>query len=137
MSLPVALVSGPLVGRLVSRRYRNGPGAIANQFTAVSAATRAPSLVTTLLTILMPVLLMLLAALAQATMADGMVRQWIAFAGSPLVAMLLATLLAMYTFGQACGFDRARLLQFGEESLPPIASVLLVVGAGAASAACS
>ena len=130
VSLPVALVSGPLVGRLVSRRYRNGPGAIADQLTAASAATRAPSLATTLLTILMPVLLMLLAALAQATMADGMVRQWIAFAGSPLVAMLLATLLAMYTFGQACGFDRARLLQFGEESLPPIASLLLVVGAG-------
>ena len=44
--------------------------------------------------------------------------------------MLLATLLALYTFGQACGFDRARLLRFAEESLPPIAGVLLVVGAG-------
>jgi GntP family gluconate:H+ symporter len=44
--------------------------------------------------------------------------------------MLLATVLAMYTFGRACGFDRARLLRFAEESLPPIASVLLVVGAG-------
>ena len=53
VSLPVALVSGPLVGRLVSRRYRNGPGAIADQLTAASAATRAPSLATTLLTILM------------------------------------------------------------------------------------
>ena len=29
-----------------------------------------------------------------------------------------------------CGFDRARLLKFAEESLPPIAGVLLVVGAG-------
>jgi GntP family gluconate:H+ symporter len=44
--------------------------------------------------------------------------------------MLLATLVALYTFGRACGFDRARLLRFAEESLPPIASVLLVVGAG-------
>jgi GntP family gluconate:H+ symporter len=44
--------------------------------------------------------------------------------------MLLATLLALYTFGQSCGFDRARLLRFAEESLPPIAGVLLVVGAG-------
>ena len=46
------------------------------------------------------------------------------------MAMLLATLLAMYTFGRSCGFDRARVLRFAEESLPPIASVLLVVGAG-------
>jgi GntP family gluconate:H+ symporter len=44
--------------------------------------------------------------------------------------MLLATLLALYTFGRACGFDRARILRFAEESLPPIAGVLLVVGAG-------
>jgi GntP family gluconate:H+ symporter len=36
----------------------------------------------------------------------------------------------MYTFGRACGFDRQRILQFAESSLPPIASVLLVVGAG-------
>ena len=46
------------------------------------------------------------------------------------MAMLLATLVAMITFGRACGFDRVRLLQFAEESLTPIASVLLVVGAG-------
>ena len=89
-----------------------------------------PSLGVTLLTILIPVLLMLLASLAQAVLPDGTVRRSIVFAGSPLVAMLLATLLALYTFGQACGFDRARLLRFAEESLPPIAGVLLVVGAG-------
>ena len=46
------------------------------------------------------------------------------------MAMLLSTLLALVTFGTACGFDRSRILQFAEEALPPIASVLLVVGAG-------
>ena len=71
-----------------------------------------------------------MAALVQATMADGVIRRWVGFAGSPLMAMLLATLLALYTFGRACGFDRGRILQFAEESLPPIAGVLLVVGAG-------
>ena len=78
----------------------------------------------------MPVLLMLGAALAQATMAAGPVRAWIEFAGGPLMAMLLSTLLALFTFGRSCGFDRTRILAFAEESLPPIASVLLVVGAG-------
>jgi gluconate:H+ symporter, GntP family len=82
------------------------------------------------MTTLMPVLLMLLAALAQATLEDGPLRQWLTFMGSPLVAMLLAALLALYTFGTACGFDRGRLLRFAEESVPPIAGVLLVVGAG-------
>jgi len=103
---------------------------MADQLTGSTAVARMPSLGVTLLTILLPVLLMLLAALAQAVMADGTVRRSIAFAGSPLVAMLLATLLALYTFGRSCGFDRARLLRFAEESLPPIAGALLVVGAG-------
>jgi GntP family gluconate:H+ symporter len=44
--------------------------------------------------------------------------------------MLIATLLALYTFGQACGFDRGRLLRFADDSLMPVAGVLLVVGAG-------
>jgi gluconate:H+ symporter, GntP family len=130
VSFPVALISGPLIGRLAGRRMQIAPGAIADQFSADTAAMRAPSLPVTLLTILAPVVLMLMAALAQSVLADGVMRRWVGFAGSPLMAMLLATLLAMYTFGRACGFDSARVLRFAEDSLPPIAGVLLVVGAG-------
>jgi GntP family gluconate:H+ symporter len=130
VSLPVAMLAGPVFGGIVSRRFNHSAGAIADQFTGPRAAARPPSLGIAVLTILMPVLLMLLAALAQAALPDNAVRRGIIFAGSPLVAMLLATLLAFLTFGTACGFDGKRLLQFAEESLPPIASVLLVVGAG-------
>jgi GntP family gluconate:H+ symporter len=130
VALPVAVVSGPLVARLVGERVTVRAGAMANLLSGHTTAARTPSLVATLTTILLPVLLMLLASLAQTTLPEGTARTWIAFAGSPLVAMVLATLLAMYTFGRACGFDRLRLLQFAEDALPPIASVLLVVGAG-------
>jgi GntP family gluconate:H+ symporter len=78
----------------------------------------------------MPVLLMLFASAAQIAMPDGSMRRGIAFVGSPLVAMMVATILAFITFGRSCGFTRARLLDFAEQSLPPIAGVLLVVGAG-------
>ena len=130
IGLPVAMAAGPMFGRFISRRVQVDVGGLADQLSTAVAAPRTPSLAITLMTILLPVLLMLLAALAQATLADGPVRQWLAFAGSPLVAMLLAALLALYTFGTACGFDRGRLLRFAEESVPPIAGVLLVVGAG-------
>jgi GntP family gluconate:H+ symporter len=130
VGLPVAMVSGPLFGRFISRRVHVEAGAMADQLTGHTNVARRPSLGVTLFTILLPVLLMLLAALAQAVLPDGGMRRSIAFAGSPLVAMLLAALLALYTFGRSCGFDRVRLLRFAEESLPPIAGVLLVVGAG-------
>jgi gluconate:H+ symporter, GntP family len=130
IGLPLAMAAGPMFGRFISRRVQVDIGGLADQLSTAVAAPRTPSLAITLMTILMPVLLMLLAALAQATLADGPLRQWLAFAGSPLVAMLLAALLALYTFGTACGFERGRLLRFAEESVPPIAGVLLVVGAG-------
>jgi GntP family gluconate:H+ symporter len=130
IGLPVAIVSGPLFGRLVTRRIEAEPGAMADQLTGTGTAARAPSLAATLITILAPVLLMLLGAFAQTLLPDGAARRWLGFAGGPLVAMLLALLLALFTFGRACGFDRPRLLRFAEESLPPIAAVLLVVGAG-------
>ena len=130
VGLPVALVSGPFFGRFISRRVEVEAGGMADQLSGAQAAPRPPSLGITLLTILLPVLLMLLAALAQATLADGPLRQWVGLAGSPLVAMLLAALLALYTFGTACGFDRERLLRFADESIPAVAGVLLVVGAG-------
>jgi GntP family gluconate:H+ symporter len=130
VGLPIAVVGGPFFGRFISRHVRVDAGAMADQLTGTSTASRAPSLGVTLITILLPVLLMLLSALVQIALPDGAVRRGIGFAGSPLVAMLLATLLSLFTFGRTCGFDRARLLRFAEEALPPIAGVLLVVGAG-------
>jgi GntP family gluconate:H+ symporter len=130
VGLPVAILAGPIFGRLISPHVHVEAGAVADQLTSSSRPARSPSLTITLITILLPVVLMLVAALAQATLPAGALRTWLGFAGSPLIAMLLATLLSMYTFGRACGFDRARILAFAEQSLPPIAGVLLVVGAG-------
>ena len=130
LGLPLSVISGPLFTRFITKHVSAEPGAIAEQFTKVVVPSRTPTLTVTLVTMLMPVLLMLIASAAQIAMADGPARRAIAFMGSPLVAMIVATLVAMVTFGKACGFDRTRLLNFAEESLPPIAGVLLVVGAG-------
>jgi GntP family gluconate:H+ symporter len=129
VGLPVAMLAS-LYGRFISQRVHLEAGALADQLGGDAAAVRTPSLGVTLVTILLPVLLMLFAALAQAVLADGRARHVIVFLGSPLVAMLAAAVLALYTFGTSCGFSRTRLLQFTEESLSTIAGVLLVVGAG-------
>jgi GntP family gluconate:H+ symporter len=130
LGLPLAIISGPIYARYICRRVHVEPGPIAEQFTNVATHTRSPTLSVTLVTMLMPVLLMLFAAAAQIAMPDGALRRGIVFVGNPLVAMLVATILSLITFGRSCGFDRARLLKFADESLPPIAGVLLVVGAG-------
>lgn len=130
LAVPLSIISGPLYSRFICRRVHVEPGPMAEQFTNVALPARTPSLGLALVTMLMPVLLMLLAAAAQITMPDGSIRRSVAFVGSPLVAMMVATILAFVTFGRSCGFSRIRLLELAEQSLPPIAGVLLVVGAG-------
>jgi GntP family gluconate:H+ symporter len=50
--------------------------------------------------------------------------------GHPTVALLLGVLVSFFTFGRGTGIPRDRILKLSEESLGPIALMLLVVGAG-------
>jgi GntP family gluconate:H+ symporter len=80
---------------------------------------------------LLPVLLMLGATVADVTLAPASkVRIWADFVGTPLVAMLAAVVLSLFTFGYNCGFGRAQILKFTEDCVGPAASIILVVGAG-------
>lgn len=93
-----------------------------------------PSFAVTLATILFPVVLMLGKALADIiwTNADTApkARVFFDFIGEPLMALLLAVLLAMGTFGYAVGFRGNELSDKLGAALAPIAGIILIVGAG-------
>jgi GntP family gluconate:H+ symporter len=94
-------------------------------------ATRSPTFTWTLITVLSPVVLMLLKAAADLWMSkDAALFPFLEFIGDPVVALLIAVLLAMYTFGTAVGFTVSVLSKKIGESLYPIVGVLLIVGAG-------
>jgi hypothetical protein len=52
------------------------------------------------------------------------------FIGNPIVALLAALLLAIWTFGIARGFTRQQVLKFVDQSLAPTAAIVLIIGAG-------
>nr|WP_245599526.1 gluconate:H+ symporter [Nakamurella lactea] len=94
---------------------------------------RPPSFLVTVLTILFPVVLMLIRAIFDVIWADSPdngVRKFFDFLGEPLVAMTLAVLLAMVTFGYSVGFTGNSISKRLTASVGPIASVFLIVGAG-------
>ena len=94
-------------------------------------AARTPSFAATLITVLSPVVLMLLKAAADVWMSKtATIYPVLQFIGDPVVALLIAVLLAMYTFGTAVGFTVPVLSRKIGESLFPIVGVLLIVGAG-------
>jgi GntP family gluconate:H+ symporter len=98
----------------------------------VEQGLRRPSFPVTLVTVLLPVLLMLAKAIADVVDQNGhdVLKRVLDFIGTPLIALLVAVLLAMYTLGVAAGFDRSRLSGTVDAALPPIAGILLIVAAG-------
>jgi GntP family gluconate:H+ symporter len=131
VGFPTAVVCGPVFGKFIAKRVQVEPGGIAMQLTQKTERKSSPAFALTLVTILLPVFLMLLATVADISLnKQSFLREWSDFVGSPTVAMLIGVLFAFYSFGAARGFNRERLSKFAEESLGPVALVLLVVGAG-------
>ncbi|CAM5503229.1 hypothetical protein STENM223S_02419 [Streptomyces tendae] len=50
--------------------------------------------------------------------------------GSPLIALLAAVLVGIFTLGMPAGFSKERISSLVEKGLAPIAGILLIVGAG-------
>jgi GntP family gluconate:H+ symporter len=132
IGLPAAMVAGPLFARFIAPRLIVQPGGLGEKLSQQPPAqTARPSFGLTLLTITLPILLMLGATIADITLPRGdALREWAGFLGSPLVAMLLAVLFALWSFGARCGFNREQLVKFTDECVGPCATIFLVVGAG-------
>ena len=139
VAIPTVIICGPLFSRLAARWVPVGAPAVAGGVDTVHGADlegvkRPPSFLVTLLTILFPVVLMLLKAVVDIIWPDPRtapaIRMFFDFVGQPLVAMTLAVLLAMVTFGYAVGLNGALITKKISASLGPIAGILLIVGAG-------
>jgi GntP family gluconate:H+ symporter len=137
VAVPTLIVAGPLFGRVAERWV--GPlelpavdQAAESAESAEAAGRRRPSFGATLATILLPVVLMLGKALVDITVDDPKAtpQRILDFVGSPLIALLLAVLVAMVTLGRAAGFDRGRISSTAAASLGPIAGIVFIVGAG-------
>ena len=103
-----------------------------SDFTRVISEPRSPSFTVALIGILLPVVLMLAQAIREATAPDA-AGSWVSlldFLGSPMIAIGIAAVYAMVFFAIGGGMDRSAVSKSLESALPPIAGVLLIVGAG-------
>lgn len=131
VALPTVAVAGPLLAGVVSRWVNaQPPAALVAQFEAAARRPRRPGFAATLATILLPVVLMVARTIAAAALPPGRLHAALLVLGSPLVALLLAVLLAMFTLGKGAGLSRHEISASVAGSLPAIAGILLIVGAG-------
>nr|WP_223242372.1 gluconate:H+ symporter [Streptomyces sp. CBMA123] len=132
IAVPTLIIAGPLFARVAERWV--GPLEVPTAVTPEETAKRehTPSFGAVMATILLPVVLMLGKALADVVIDDpkAVGQRVFDFIGSPLIALLAATLLGMLTLGKAAGFDKARISDTVGKALGPIAGIVFIVGAG-------
>lgn len=138
VGLPTAIIAGPVYGAWIAQRV---PGSANHELAETLARDRGndatnprddmPGFGVTLFTILLPVALMLAKTLADLTTPDtSPVRAWMDFVGNPIVALLAALLVGIWTFGFARGLDAKGVARQLDASLLPVAAILLIIGAG-------
>ncbi|GIH65483.1 GntT/GntP/DsdX family permease [Microbispora siamensis] len=134
VAIPTVIVSGPLFARFAARWVRPAPPERLEREQTPEpedAERPRPGFGVTVATILLPVVLMLGRAVAEIVLPkDHAVRTVFEVIGTPLIALLIGVIVAMFTLGRAADFGRARISSAIADSLPPIAGILLIVGAG-------
>jgi gluconate:H+ symporter, GntP family len=134
VAVPTIAICGPIFGRFASRwATADPPRELIERVASDTQHDNPPSFGLTLFTILLPVGLMLLRTAADLIYDEGeKVRDWAEFIGDPIIALLIAVLVAMYTLGAARGFSTDKTRELLTASLAPAASILLIIGAGGA-----
>jgi GntP family gluconate:H+ symporter len=133
VAIPTIVLAGPLFGKLAGRWVVvDAPHTFDADRFDDDAARRRPSFGVTLLSVLLPVALMLGKALADIFIDDKTqwLRQILDTLGTPLIALLLAVIVGMFTLGRGAGMTRNELTKCIESGLPPVAGIILIVAAG-------
>ncbi|MFD8976842.1 GntP family permease [Streptomyces sp. NPDC059593] len=132
VAIPTVIIAGPVFSRYAAR-WVDIP--VPENMVPVRPSEdleKRPGFGATVATILLPVVLMLVKALVDIVVDDpeNGVQKVTDVIGSPLIALLAAVIVGMFTLGRAAGFSKERLSSTVEKSLAPIAGVLMIVGAG-------
>ncbi|MFG2280802.1 GntP family permease [Streptomyces asoensis] len=132
VAVPTVVVAGPLFSRFAARWVDvPAPDRMIPQRPSEDLEKR-PGFGATLATILLPVVLMLSKALVDIVVDDPehTVQRVFDVVGSPLIALLTAVLVSIFTLLRPAGFAKDRVSGLVEKGLAPIAGILLIVGAG-------
>jgi len=131
VAVPTVIVSGPVFAKYAAR-WVDVPAP--TTFDAADDADRSgrPSFAVTMFSVLLPVALMLGKALVDIFVADEtqLGRQVLDVLGTPLVALLISVVVAMFTLGRGSGMSVPQISGCVESALPAIAGILLIVAAG-------
>jgi GntP family gluconate:H+ symporter len=132
VAIPTVIIAGPVFSKYAARWVDVPVPERMIPARPSENLARRPRFAATIATILLPVVLMLVKALVDIVVDDpaNTVQRTFDVIGNPLIALLAAVLLGLFTLGRAAGFTKERLSATVDKSFMPIAGVILIVGAG-------
>ena len=134
IGIPVAFVAGPVFGKFISRKI-HVEVPITSETTDNKAESGLPPFWQVISLIAIPMILILLNTVSGVWakthgLQDLFSIKLLGFIGHPFIALLIATLLAIYMMGIKRGFKKDMLLQLSTKALAPAGLIILVTGAG-------
>ncbi|MES5945247.1 gluconate permease GntP [Bacillus cereus group sp. MG6] len=128
IALPTAIIAGPIFAKWVHKRVipENEPELV--RVTTVS--TGLPSRKVSFFIILLPVVLMILSVVAPYVSLPIKITEFLVFIGSPVIALLISCFAAFYLLGIKQGINKKMIKKLTDESLLPVGSIILIIGAG-------
>lgn len=134
VGLPTAILAGPVFATFISKKIQIAvPEAMATAVKTGRSEKDMPSFGITVLTILFPVFLMLLSTVSDIYLEKGTTARLVLnFIGNPITSLLISVLLSLFTFGLWRGFSMEQVGKYCDQSLPSVASILMVIGGGGA-----
>lgn len=138
VGFPTAIAAGPYFARYISKKIYIAPPDISEEQKLVEGEDvqkELPSFAWVVFLIALPLVLILAStfvdlALKNDWVPDNKLMEIIMFLGHPFIALLLATLTAMYFLGHRKGYTGRQLMVVANKALGPAGLIILVTGAG-------
>ena len=128
IALPAAIVAGPVFAKWVHKRVI--PEGEPELIRVSTSSEKLPNTGISFFIILLPVLLMVLSVIAPYIPLSSFLTKFFVFIGSPVIALLISCFAAFYLLGMRQGMKKNVIKKLVEESLLPVGSIILIIGAG-------
>lgn len=136
IAIPTTIVSGPLAAKFMLKMVpetedmKKATHAYASDDVAIAKEDR-PSFIASLMIVLLPVILMLINAVFEIAEIDiPVVTTVVSFLGSSLVALFVGVIYGVFAVGMKGGRSFKDSMGLLGQSFAPIASIIMIVGAG-------
>ncbi|SDW23818.1 gluconate permease GntT [Marininema mesophilum] len=128
IALPAAIIAGPVFAKWVHKRVV--PKGEPELIRVNTVSEKLPGTGISFFIILLPVILIILSVVVPHMSLPSGLTKFLVFIGNPVIALLISCFAAFYLLGVRQGMNKNIIKKITEESLLPVGSIILIIGAG-------